>query len=198
MSICPCNCKYHRSIDIQTPLMVPLSAFFKSFAFHSVRERFPVVIKRIMEDLMKRRDELATIFGEPVREELKKVVDELAELKYALQSNKEMSPIVSVEQDAEIFNYYLQRRKVEDGRTSPYNTQILFAEAYLYRRLRAIFEKMKILNNYDYFGKIKEDSFEDALPVLRELAIHMEEGCECISDKDAIFDLMKVCSLRIH
>ncbi|XP_044753407.1 damage-control phosphatase ARMT1-like [Coccinella septempunctata] len=193
MSICPCNCKYHRSIDIKTPRMVPLSAFFKrSFAFHSVRERFPVIIKRIMEDLMKRRDILAKQYGEPVREELKKTVDELAALKYELQSNRELTPIVSNDPDAAIFNDYLQRRKAEDGHSSPYNTTILYAEAYLYRRLRMIFEKKKILQDYDYFKKFKEDAFDDAIPIMRELAIHMEEGCECISDKDAIFDLMKI------
>ncbi|KAK9887140.1 hypothetical protein WA026_020587 [Henosepilachna vigintioctopunctata] len=65
-----------------------------------------------MEDLMKRRDELATILGEPVREELKKVVDELAELKYALQSNKEMTPIVSAEQrcrNFQLLRFFLRK-----------------------------------------------------------------------------------------
>ncbi|XP_045462521.1 damage-control phosphatase ARMT1-like isoform X2 [Harmonia axyridis] len=128
----------------------------------------------------------------PVREELKKIVDELAALKYELQSNRELTPIVSNDPDAEIFNDFLQKRKVEDGHTSPYSTTIMFAESYLYRRLRMVFEKKKILKDYDFFKKIKEDAFEEATPIMRELAIHMEEGCECISDKDAIFDLMKI------
>lgn len=78
---------------------------------------------------------------QPVREELKKTVDELAALKYELQSNRELNPIISDDSDAAIFNDYLQRRKAEDGHTSPYSTTILFAEAYLYRRLHMIFER---------------------------------------------------------
>ncbi|KAL3275527.1 hypothetical protein HHI36_020286 [Cryptolaemus montrouzieri] len=103
-----------------------------------------------------------------------------------------MTPIISDDPDAQVFNEHLKKRKIEDGHTSPYNTQMLFAEAYIYRRIKAIFENKTILKNYDYFKKIKEDAFEDATPIMRELAIHMEEGCECISDKDAIFDLIKI------
>lgn len=46
MSICPCNCKYHRSIDIKTPRMLPLSAFFKRWYQFNIQKKsyitFPI------------------------------------------------------------------------------------------------------------------------------------------------------------
>lgn len=80
-------------------------------------------------------------FLQEAKEELKRVIGEISEFKYEIQTNKPLKPLTSTAPDAVIYNEYIQTLMEQDGPPTHFHTIWLLAECYMYRRLRQIFEK---------------------------------------------------------
>jgi hypothetical protein len=98
-----------------------------SFAHTSARERWPIIITQGIDDV--HRSTHASQ-GEETEKEGKWIVAELAKLKYELQHDRELTPILDdKERDVEAYNQELAARGPSKWHSVPW----LYAECYLYR-----------------------------------------------------------------
>lgn len=159
-------------VDEKTPSNVLLTAHYRrSFAYYTIRDRLPVILTHIIDQLARDRDILAAEYGDDSREELKEIVGCLSQLKYELQTDKEFRLIDESSPDHKMWNNHI--REMADKNTY-YSAIWLHAECYLYRRIRNIFEVQSILQNYDYFQKQKENAFTSQCVPMKMIAKHIE------------------------
>lgn len=61
-------------------------------------------------------------------------------MRYEIQTNKDISPLASSAKDVQFYNKYLNKLKAQGENTSYFNTIWLYAECFMYRKVREIFE----------------------------------------------------------
>lgn len=148
----------HGIVDATTPLNVALSAKYKrTFAYYTIRKRLPIILTKIIDQTTRDKDELANIFnGEETKNDIYEVIANIAQLKYELQTNKALIPLNSEEADKDVLNAFIKQL----GENNTYfSTKWLYAECYLYRRLKSIFGETRSLKTYDCFRKQKDLCF---------------------------------------
>ncbi|XP_023013218.2 damage-control phosphatase ARMT1 [Leptinotarsa decemlineata] len=171
-----CNCESNKSMDMKTPRNVYLSAFYKrSFAFYTVKNRMPVILTNLVDDLVRNKHNIIGEYGEQAKEELKTVIGKLSELKYEIQTNKPLQLLTSQLPDAKIYNDHITKQTNEEGQPTHFHTIWLLTECYMYRRINQIFENTNTLKHYDYFRNKKEESFISALPLICQMGKHLIE-----------------------
>lgn len=72
------------------------------------------------------------------REEVKTIIGNISELKYELQTDKELKPLPEYNDELKKWNEFLLTL---DTKKSYFSAVWLYAECYLYRRLKLIFEE---------------------------------------------------------
>uniref|UniRef100_A0A0A9X5P6 Sugar phosphate phosphatase n=1 Tax=Lygus hesperus TaxID=30085 RepID=A0A0A9X5P6_LYGHE len=160
--------------DVGPPPSAPLAAKYKrSFAFPSMNERVPVIITKIIDYIVRDKKNIIQNFGENAEEEIKAVIGEISELKNHLQTAKCFQEFSSDSPDTELWNSEIRNRKSKGDPLNYYESDWLFSECYLYRRIKEIFATKKLLCNLDPFSYQKEpvlsQSIEDLGPHLRRL-----------------------------
>lgn len=96
-------------------------------------------------------------------EETKSLIDNLARLKYELQTNKPLKIIYSDLSDTEEWNKFFNEESAKNEDVTFFNVSWLYAECYFYRQMRQIFADSKYLTNFDPFSSIKQNSFISSL-----------------------------------
>jgi len=173
-----CECR-DSSMDVKTPRNVYLSAFYKrSFAYHSVKHREPVILTSTIDNLVRNKDEIIKGNGEGAREDLKKVIGEISKFKYEIQTNKPLQLLITNNSDVHYYNEYISKQETEEGHTTHFNTIWLLTECYMYRRLKEIFMLTDTLKNFDYFQTTKREAYQKAIPLMTTLAEFLSE-IEC-------------------
>ncbi|KAL1124632.1 hypothetical protein AAG570_001256, partial [Ranatra chinensis] len=104
-----------------------------------------------------------------VREELKKVIGKLSQLKNHIQTDKPLDLLVDLDPDLKQWNNDLEKKIEKYGTPSFFNCDWLFAECYLYRKLREIFSLTRLLFSFDPFVYQKSTVLNDSLPKITEL-----------------------------
>lgn len=132
--------------------------FKKSFAYYTLRERLPVILTQVLDNLSRDKDEIAQQYGDEAREEIKEIVGNISKLKYQLQTDKPLEPFTGNEPDKEVWNAFIATLTPEDDDNTFFRTCWLHAECYMYRRLSSYFESMTKMKDYDYFSKQKENA----------------------------------------
>ncbi|XP_037953094.1 damage-control phosphatase ARMT1-like [Teleopsis dalmanni] len=156
-------------VDEPTPLNTDLSGHYKqSFAYYTLRERLPVTLTSIIDNLAKDKDELANEYGENAREEIKNVVGLLSKLKYQLQTDKNLEPFTENEPDKHVWNDFIE--KLPDGKNTFFETCWLYAECYMYRKVSSFFEATTALKSYDYFAKQKVNALQISIDAMETIA----------------------------
>lgn len=134
--------------------------------------RVPVILTNILDRLNRERENIVQCYGEVCREELKLCIGEISKLKYELQTDKQMTEIPGNESDQFEWNKMLQE-------IIPNNTYFsavwLYAECYVYRRLKSIFEESVFLKDFDYFEYSKVNEFEKCLPAISRVMKSVNE-----------------------
>ncbi|MCJ1478699.1 hypothetical protein MMC13_007380 [Lambiella insularis] len=109
---------------------------------------------------------------EDKRQEGKTIVEGLAKLKYELQHDRHLTPLVDDGQpDVSGYNEQLK------GLGSPtwFSIPWLYAECYLYRRMSTLFALSTHWRSYDVFAKQKMSTFRSSRPAVLELAAKYKE-----------------------
>lgn len=158
-------------IDSKPPFNAPLKAQYKhGFAYYTMKERLPVILTQVIDQLSKDKEEILAHFGEETREELKQAIGEISKLKYELQTDKELKPIVSELGDEKLWNDFIASLGEEN---TYFSACWLYAETYMYRRLNNIFENTTNLKKLDYFQQQKHraltNSYDAISAVLQSL-----------------------------
>ncbi|XP_053685306.1 damage-control phosphatase ARMT1-like [Sabethes cyaneus] len=167
-------------IDEKPPYNEPLKAQYKhGFAFYTMKERLPVILTQVIDQLSKDKEQIVEHFGEEAREELKYAIGEISKLKYELQTDKELKPITSSLGDEGLWNEFLTSLGEEN---TYYSSCWLYAETYMYRRLNNIFESTTTLKKLDYFQQQKHkaltNSYDAIIAVLRSIDIFNQKSSQ--------------------
>ncbi|KAF2841541.1 putative UPF0364 protein [Patellaria atrata CBS 101060] len=135
-----------------------------SFAWPSARERWPVIITTAIDDV--HRTTFDSTDAE-TRSEGKRIVEQLANLKYELQHDRQLTPIEDDgESDVASYNEELAALGPLHWFTAPW----LFSECYMYRRMHSYCTLSTKWKNYDFFSRQKMATFKSSRPAVLELA----------------------------
>jgi len=132
------------------PLLAPYwTGDQSSFAYKTVKERWPVLITKIIADVKQ------TIDGEgslELRSEGAMILRELVTLKEDIEDDCPLRPIEDDQQpDIPCYNEELRHMR----RPTWYNVSWLYSECYLYRLIRSIFASTSHWKRYDPFFRQK-------------------------------------------
>lgn len=169
-------------IDSITPINLELQATFKqSFAYYSMKERIPVILTKVIDGLSKR--------GDP---DSRKLIEYVARLKNEIVTNKKYSKFEVDTAEAGQWNEWLDSREA-----NTYFTDVwVFAECYVYRRLREGCELIPSLKDFDPFGDQKKQAFEDGKEAMCMVATQLMPLLSP-SDKDKrkqdFMTILKIC-----
>ncbi|KAH8253914.1 hypothetical protein KR032_007572 [Drosophila birchii] len=162
-------------VDLQTPQNAFMSGQYKrSFAYHSLRNRLPVVLTNVIDTMTREKAELVALyasndFEQAARDELKTIIGLISQLKYELQTDKAFHNFQGAEPDQDDWNSFLG--DLPSGERTFYRGCSLNAECYLYRKLYSFVENSIFLKSYDYFAKIKQqaltDNMDDVLALIK-------------------------------
>ncbi|XP_032589996.1 damage-control phosphatase ARMT1 [Drosophila grimshawi] len=166
-------------VDIPTPVNAFLSGQFKrSYAYHTIRNRLPVILTRVIDSLTRDKSELIAEFGEHAREELKIVIGLISRLKYELQTDKPFQEFTGDEPDHDLWNDFIAELPKE-GRTF-YQACWMYTECYTYRKLYSFVENSIFIKQFDCFGKIKEQALIGSQDAILSLAKYTRRTENCI------------------
>ncbi|KAF3926125.1 hypothetical protein ABW21_db0209596 [Orbilia brochopaga] len=135
-----------------------------SFAYTSACRRWPIIITQAIDAVFR------AIPGPSDKDKTKegrKIVEELAKLKYEVQHNRALTPL----QDdglPDIPHYNTALEALEEP--TWLNVSWLFAECYLYRRIATHFTLTTKWNDFDVFLGSKLKALRSSLPAILELA----------------------------
>lgn len=167
-----------------TAKVVPeaLSGKFKgTFAYKTLTDRLPVIITKAIDLLCRQRKQIPALLSlnekdyDDAEEETKSLIEELARLKYELQTDKTIKALDSDYSDTKEWNEILKREENSHANEEVtwFNISWLYAECYLYRRMREIFLLSKHFKQFDQFYLIKEEAFFNAHHFSSNLATHL-------------------------
>ena len=157
-----------------------------SFAFTSAQSRWPSILTNAIDDLHRT---LFTISDSTDSEgkiaEGKSILRSLASLKYGVQHNRQITPLSDDgKPDVQSYNAELIAR----GNPTWHNTQWLYAECYLYRRIATFFNASTHWRTYDVFFRQKMSTFKSSRPAVLELSSRYRDIITQIRNKDAVVD----------
>ncbi|KAL7266715.1 Hairy/enhancer-of-split with YRPW motif protein 2 [Rhizina undulata] len=150
-------------LDTKTP---PYKTSDKSsFAYVSARDRWPVILTQAIDDVFRTN---AALPDDPERaKEGKKIIEELARLKYEMQHDRALTPLGDDGGD-DIGEYNDELEKL--GFPKWFDAPWLFAECYLYRRINISFTQTKAWKSHDVFAAQKSSTFKSSLSAVLELS----------------------------
>lgn len=139
-----------------------------------------MIITKVIDLLCRQRKEITSIDLQlpsdqqtEAEEETKQLIEELAKLKYELQTNKPIKPIISTLPDAKAWNDLLADEYRKNNDVTYYNVIWLLSECYFYRMMREIFIRSKYFQNFDHFFTAKKESFKLCIKPAEKLATHL-------------------------
>ncbi|ADV22777.1 hypothetical protein I305_05301 [Cryptococcus gattii E566] len=144
----------------------------ESFAYTTLVKRWPVVLTNVISAVSNANHEISMSSSadrDAKVAEGKKIISQISEMKYEMGHNALLSPI---EDDGEInvdcYNEELASYPEEDRKWA--NMNWLFAECYVYRRLRSYFALTQYWKSYDPFFDQKAETYRSSSGAILHLA----------------------------
>ncbi|KAF1730459.1 Protein-glutamate O-methyltransferase [Beauveria bassiana] len=157
-----------------------------SFASESVRKRWPVILTGTVNDIYKT---ISQTDDAEKQAEGKKIVEQLGALKYEVEHNRPLTPIVDDGFTDEVAEYNKEVAALGNPPTW-HDVPWLFSECYMYRRISTFFSTTKHWKEYDLFYRQKMDTFRTSRNAVLELAARYKEFVtELQKDKPATHNL---------
>ncbi|KAK3906366.1 putative UPF0364 protein [Staphylotrichum tortipilum] len=140
-----------------------------SFAFQTARERWPIIITQAIDDAYRTVGDC----DDGVKcDEGKKIVADLAELKYEVQHDRALKPIRD-DGFPDVAGYNQELAQL--GPVTWLNAPWLFTECYLFRRISTSFSLSTHWKSYDVFARQKIKTFRSSRPAVLELAARYKD-----------------------
>ncbi|GAA5931130.1 damage-control phosphatase ARMT1 family protein [Sporobolomyces koalae] len=155
---------------------VPVSAASQpeSFAYESTKTRWPKIITGIVDELSKINGQLSssTEPGDKLKEG-KQLIEKLSGLIYEIKTDKPLEPLqdTGYPHDQQVYNEELERNQGQTWFTASW----LFAECYLYRKLRGMFATTQHWNEFDPFASQKLSTWRSSKSSVVELSKTLNE-----------------------
>ena len=170
----------NRSKETMSSIAIPesLSAKFKgSFAYKTVTDRLPVILTKAVDSTSRQIKHLVDsgIVDKDHRleaeQEMKESIGRLAKLRNEMETNKSFTEIVSDAPDVKIYNQCFNDYKKQFGSEPKwFESEWLYAECYMYRRVREAFEVTKHIKAFDPFNESKEHALKSSITACEVLA----------------------------
>ncbi|KAK3359429.1 hypothetical protein B0T25DRAFT_98248 [Lasiosphaeria hispida] len=156
-------------MEYETKTPAYLTSDPASFAYPTARTRWPVIITQAIDDAYR---SVSASEDPEKHEEGKKIVAELANLKYEVQHDRALTPIRDDGYpDVAIYNKELEQL----GNPTWLNVPWLYSECYLFRRISTLFSLSTHWKNYDVFARQKIKTFRSSRPAVIELAARYKD-----------------------
>lgn len=140
-----------------------------SFAYPTARQRWPVILTQIIDDAYR---SVSDCDDAEKSAEGKRIVEELAKLKYEVQHDRALTPIRDDgNEDVAIYNEQLEQL----GNPTWLNVPWLYSECYMFRRVNTSFSLSTHWKNYDVFARQKIKTFGSSRPAVLELAARYKD-----------------------
>lgn len=140
-----------------------------SFAWQTARQRWPIIITQAIDDAYR---SVANCDDAAKRDEGKKIVEELARLKYEVQHDRALTPIRD-DGFPDVAEYNKELEQL--GNLTWLKAPWLYTECYLFRRISTSFALSQYWKNYDVFARQKIKTFRSSRPAVVELAARYKD-----------------------
>lgn len=164
-----------------------------SFAYPSVRDRWPAIITQIIDDVHRTISELPSSTDPSKVSEGKSILSTLAALKYEMQHNRKLTPLEDDGyDDIKLYNDELQQRTEADldgarGEVPQWHdVEWLYSECYMYRRIYGVFARSTQWKTYDFFNRQKISTFRSSKPAVLELCAKYKEIITTIRESNEV------------
>lgn len=164
-----------------------------SFAHPSVRERWPVILTAVIDDVSKTVGKI-TSSDTSKADEGKEIIRAVSDLLYEMDHDRELTPLEIPEKEASSplfadiadYNEGIAQLKKESPHASTWHTAPwLISECYMYRRLAFIFQIRQQWSNYDYFADSKRSAFSSSKDGVVELTLRYKQLSQQLADSEA-------------
>ncbi|GAA5967851.1 hypothetical protein JCM8115_000383 [Rhodotorula mucilaginosa] len=150
----------------------------KSFAYESTVKRWPIILTGVVDELAKLNGENQSSTDEDKARlaEGKQLIQDISGLIYELRHDRVLSPIqaTGLPDDTQIYNDELAEL-AKKGEDKWFSAPWLFAECYLYRRLRGMFAVTKYWSHFDVFATQKLNAWRSSAAGAAALAKSLEK-----------------------
>ncbi|KAM3717378.1 Damage-control phosphatase ARMT1 [Dirofilaria immitis] len=148
-----------------------------TFAFLTVRDRWPKIIGKIVDQVYRYRHAHIAVHGEEGEKDIKSVLSQLSELSHFVSTDKPLQNLSDHGEKVNIWNEELRELRIKKGsdQVTWYRCDWLFAECFLYRKIFSLFLETTTLKEFDPFALQKQSSFIDCINTISKLAKHLEE-----------------------
>ncbi|KAG0050394.1 hypothetical protein BGZ83_004818 [Gryganskiella cystojenkinii] len=161
------------TFDPSHPPRQPLTGADRhSFGYKTLQQRLPVIITKVINDVYQTYHNLSD--SEPhlkeKEKEAKTIISHISELRYELQHDKKFRPLRDSYHDVAQWNHILEENF--EG-SSWFKGPWLFAECYLYRRVKEAFVMTEHWRDYDPFHEQKKTVFKSSQKAVVAIAVRL-------------------------
>ncbi|KAH9519624.1 Protein-glutamate O-methyltransferase [Bulinus truncatus] len=170
-------------MDPSISLPPPLSAKnINSFAYPTMKDRIPVIISKIVDNLTRNRDKILKSYpGENLvvfqdsPTDLKTIIGAMSQMRYEVMTNKPAAPLRDSRQDAAVWNTELNKEmEKNDGQPLRwFDNAWLWMECYMYRRVCEAVLMSHCLKEFDVFQEQKQAAFLNSYKAMSTLTMYL-------------------------
>ncbi|CAD5231754.1 unnamed protein product [Bursaphelenchus xylophilus] len=139
-------------------------AIVGSFAYNSIKDRWPRILTKVIDQLHQRHDFMVKTHGEQGNIDVKEVIHSISRLRYLIATDKPLEYLETSLEDKQLWNGEIDKLKIElgEGNVTWYKCPWLFSECFVYRLLHEFFLRSSNLKEYDPFRMEKEKGYFDS------------------------------------
>ncbi|KAK3871152.1 hypothetical protein Pcinc_023007 [Petrolisthes cinctipes] len=165
----------------------PLSAsIIGSFAYLTVKDRLPVIVTRVIDQLYRERINIVDKYGEAATEGCKEVIGRLSQLKNAIQTNKPLELLEATDplspcDDSHVWNRHFEEY-ISTYEVPPkwFTAPWMYVECFMYAHIHESFYLCPALKDFDPFCEQKQKALLESLSATETLAQHVLSVCSSL------------------
>ncbi|ORY72884.1 DUF89-domain-containing protein [Leucosporidium creatinivorum] len=148
-----------------------------SFAYESTVKRWPTILTGIIDELARINGSLLAPEDDDKVKESKELISKLAELIYEMRHDRELPllPATGLPDDITEYNAELESARSAGTPLRWFNASWLYAECYMYRRVRGLFASTSHWATFDCFASQKIEAFRSSSKGIHTLATAVAE-----------------------
>lgn len=163
-----------------------------SFAYVSVRERWPHIITSAIDDVHRTILALDDSTAKDKIDEGKAIISALTTLKYEMEHDRPLVPFKESgkSEDADLVDYNKELERI--GPLTWLSAPWLYSECFMYRLISTFFTSKQHWKNYDVYHRQKTDAFKASKDGVIELALRFKALSEQLKTPDISLDALGV------
>lgn len=162
----------------------------KSFAFVSVRERWPHIITSAIDDVHRTIMAFTSDVDSKKIEEGKAIISSLTSLKYDMEHDRQLAPFEGpqLEKNEDLVDYNKELERI--GPLSWLSAPWLYSECYMYRLISTYFTGTQHWRSFDVYHRQKTEAFKASKDGVIELAVRYKALSKQLDTPDISLDTL--------